>query len=621
MLIYDDDARVGSRWAAWVERFHVGRNAACRKRRPAGNDDDGDDGDDDDGSSAPAGAPFQFGQRLKGSQPAMSTDARRIVILGGGFGGVYTAKYLWRQLNRAERERVEIVLVSPENYLVFQPMLPEVISGTLETLHVISPIRRIVPHAKLYVRAVEQIDLAEQRVRLAPGYARRQLELEYDHLVLALGTRLAHGVVPGLQEHAIQFKYLGDALRLRNHLVHALEEAAIADDPAERDQLLTFVVAGGGFSGVECIAEMHDFLVHAVRAYPQLRKERLRTVLLQSAEHILPEMKPSLAQFAHRLLERRGVEIRLNTRLTAVTAQSATIQHKPTSEVATIPTRTVVATVPVEPHPLLGSLPLAKTGGRLTVTPFLYCAENAKIWAVGDCAAVPLAAGKFAPPTAQHAVRQAKLCAENIVATLRGGTLRPFQFESLGSLASLGRRSAVADVMGIKVSGLLAWLLWRMVYLSKFPGLDRKARILADWTMDMFLPRDITQVRIFLHPQVLREHFQPGEIIFRKGDFGDRIYFVIDGEAAVEIDNQVAAVLHAGSVIGEIALISDTPRTATVRARTALDMASVSRDAFHTLVAHFPGVKAAMDEVQAEHVAADKRRRESVSTELPTGSV
>jgi NADH:ubiquinone reductase (H+-translocating) len=539
----------------------------------------------------------------------MASSDIRVVILGGGFGGVYAAKYLWHHLPRADRARVQISLVSPENYLVFQPMLPEVISGTLEILHVISPIRRIVPHATLYVRAVESIDVEQRLVRLAPGYGLRHLDLEYDHLVIALGTNLAAKSVPGLAEHAIPFKYLGDALRLRNHLVHMLEEAAIADNAEERRRLLTFVVAGGGFSGVECIAEMHDFLMHAVKAYPGLTAKDLRTVLLQSADHILPEMKPSLASFAHRLLEKRGVEIVLNTRLTAVTEQAAVISHKPTGEVSTIPARTVVATVPVEPHPLLGSLPLPRAGGRIAVNEFLHCSEANNIWAIGDCAAIPLPDGKFAPPTAQHAVREARLCAQNIVATLNHTPLRPFQFKALGALASLGRHSAVAEVLGIRLSGILAWILWRVIYLSKFPGLDRKARILVDWTMDLFLPRDITQVRIFRNAQVRREHFEAGEIVFHQGDVGDRVYFVISGVGAIEVDGDVKDTVGAGAVIGEIALIADRPRTASFRAQKPMDVASVSRETFHTLVAHFPGVKDTMDKVLAEHMASHASRQ------------
>jgi NADH dehydrogenase len=538
----------------------------------------------------------------------MPISNTHIVILGGGFAGVYAARHLRRFLTTAERQKVQISLVSPENYLVFQPMLPEVVSGTLDTLHVISPIRRIIPHATIYVRPVEEIDLDRMRVRLAPGYSLRHLDLKYDHLVLALGTRLAVGLVPGLAEHAIPFKYLGDALRLRNHAVHALEEAAIADDPQERRRLLTFVVAGGGFSGVECIAELHDFLLHAIRAYPQLKTSELRSVLLQSGQHILPEMKTSLAAFAHRLLERRGVEIRVNTRLSAVTQQAAVVCHQPTGETLTIPSRTVIATVPVEPHPLLAGLPLAKVNGRVAVNSLLHCEASPHVWAIGDCAAIPLCDGRMAPPTAQHAVREGRQCAKNIVASLRGTTLQPFAYESHGSLTSLGRRSAVADVFGFRLSGILAWILWRAVYLSKFPGFDRKIRIVADWMMDLFLPRDITQVRIFKHAQVHREHFEPGEEVFRQGDVGDRIYFVIEGQADVLIDGRLAKSIGPGSVFGEIALMNDSPRTATIRARSAMSLASVQRDAFHTLVAHFPGVRAAMDEVLATHDAMPAAR-------------
>jgi NADH dehydrogenase len=446
------------------------------------------------------------------------------------------------------------------------------------------------------------------------------LDLQYDHLVIALGTRLARGMVPGLEQHAIPFKYLGDALRLRNHAVHVLEEAAIADNPQERRRLLTFVVAGGGFSGVECIAELHDFLVHAIRAYSPLRVEDLRCVLLQSGEQILPEMKPSLASFAHRLLERDGVEIRVNTRLSAVTEQAATVFHKPSGQTTTIPTRTVIATVPVEPHPLLAGLPLAKTGGRVAVNEFLHCPDMPNVWAVGDCAAIPTGNGQTAPPTAQHAVREGRLCAQNIVAQLRGEAFRPFTFKSLGSLASLGHRSAVADVFGVRLSGLPAWILWRVVYLSKFPGLDRKFRILADWVMDLFLPRDITQVRIFRHPQVNLEHFEPGEEVFRQGDFGDRIYFVIDGEADVVIDGAVVESVGPRGVFGEIALMNDSPRTATIRARTAMNLASVQRDAFHTLVAHFPGVRAAIDEILAGHLAAPAPPAPHSTPKMPTAA-
>jgi NADH dehydrogenase len=529
----------------------------------------------------------------------------RVVILGGGFAGVYSAMALERLLRRAERDQFEISLVSRENYMVFQPMLPEVISGAIDMLHVISPIRRMAKRTHLHTREIECIDLANKIIRLAPGYVPRQLTLPFDHLVLALGTTLEHAKVPGMQEHGIDFKYLGDALRLRNHLVHVLEEAEIETDPLQRTRLLTFVVAGGGFSGVECIAEMNDFLRSAIQAYPHVRPEELRVVLLQSAERILPEMPERLAAFAHRVLERRGVEIRLLTKLKCATAEAAIVQCRQAAEPELLPTRTIVATVPVTSHPILRTLGVELRGGKLPVTPELELVGHTGVWALGDCASIPLNDGTFAPPTAQHALRQANVCARNILATYRGTKRQNFAFGGLGKLASLGRRSAVAEVLGVKLSGLPAWLLWRAVYLSKFPGWERKVRILADWLLHTCLPRDITQVRIFNADPVSREHFEAGQTLFNQQDFGDKVYFVVSGEAEVFCDGQLVATVGPGSVIGEIALLSDRPRSATVRARTSLDAVSVSRPAFRYLLEHVPGVRTTMESIMQRHLGKE----------------
>src|SRR5277367_6267046 len=245
---------------------------------------------------------------------------RTILILGGGFGGVYTAVHLEKLMTAAEREVIEITIVSRDNYIVFQPLLPEVISGSVQLNHVISPIRRLARTARLYTREVEAIDIGKRMVKLSPGAKPTPSMITYDHLVIALGTRLDHSKIPGMREHACPFKYLGDALYLRNQLVRVLEEAEAESDPKLRRALLTFVVAGGGFSGVECIAEMNDFLREAVQSYHQISEKDLRLVLLQHANRILPEMTESLAGFAHMLLAKRGVEIQLGAGLKAVTA-------------------------------------------------------------------------------------------------------------------------------------------------------------------------------------------------------------------------------------------------------------------------------------------------------------
>ena len=525
----------------------------------------------------------------------VSDATTRIVILGGGFGGVYTARHLERMLRRRERRRVEITLVSKENYIVFQPLLPEVISGSIDMLHAISPIRRFAKHTRLVTREVEAIDLERRVVRLAPGHLPRPLELPYDHLVVALGNRLDGSTIPGVAEHAIPFKYLGDALHLRNHVVGCLEAAATETDPAERALLLTFVVAGGGFSGVECIAELQDFLRDAVRAYPTIDARELRLILLQRDARILPELRESLARFAHRVLAGRGVDVRLGVGLASLSARSVTIAHKVGGACETIAAATCVATVPAGPHPVVAALPIADHG-RVPVSAELESAR-AGVWAVGDCARVQLHDGSASPPTAQHALRQAKTCAANILATMRGTPRRTFAFTGLGTLASLGRRNAVAEILGLRLKGLPAWLLWRGVYATKFPGLDGQLRLLVDWVLDAFLPRNITQLRVTHTEAVAREHFQAGETVFAAGDYGDKVYFVVRGELEALRDGRPIATLRDGDVFGEVALIAMMARNATVRAVTAADVVSVSRAAFETLLRHVPGVAPAMERI------------------------
>jgi len=527
---------------------------------------------------------------------------KRILILGGGFGGVYVAVHLGRMLSEQELEQTEIALVNRENYIVFQPLLPEVISGSVELNHVISPIRRMAPRASLYTRDIDSIDPVARNVTLSPGIRPTRLTLSYDHLVIAMGTRLDHSKIPGMREHASPFKYLGDALYLRNQLVRMLEEAEAESDPEGRKRLLTFVVAGGGFSGVECIAEMNDFLREAVRAYHNIGERDLRLILLQRGERILPEVTPSLAAFAHRLLASRGVEIRLGAGLKAVTANAVIVENKQTQEMETIGTRTAVATVPAGPHPILTQLPLPQEKGRIVADQTTEVPGWPGVWAIGDCAAIMQVDGNISPPTAQHALRQAKTCAQNIVASFRSGKKKHFGFTGLGKLGSLGRRSAVAEILGFRFKGLVAWLLWRGVYVTKFPGFDGQLRLIADWILDVFLPRDITQLRLFHDEAVHREHFEAGEKVFSSGDVGDKVYFVVKGEAAVERDGVQLAKLCGGDVFGEAALISNQPRNATIRAETSLDTVAVSREAFQELLMHLPGLNDTMQELMSGRI-------------------
>src|SRR6516225_4649260 len=527
----------------------------------------------------------------------MTNPKRRVLILGGGFGGVYVALHLGKLLSKKEHEEIEIILVNRENYIVFQPLLPEVVSGSVALNHVIAPIRRMAPTANLFTRDVEYIDPFERTVTLSPGTRPAVTSIRYDHLVIAMGTRLDHSKIPGMREHAHPFKYLGDALYLRNQLVHALEEAEVETDPDMRRRLLTFVVAGGGFSGVECIAEMNDFLRDAVRVYHNISEKDLRLILLQRGERILPELTESLAAFAHRLLAKRGVEVRLGAGLKAASADAVVVEDKRSGQTETIATRTTIATVPAGPHQLLVSLPFPQDKGRIVVNQETEVPGWPGVWALGDCAAVKQVDGQMSPPTAQHALRQARTCAENIIASFRGTPKKIFAFTGLGKLGSLGRRSAVAEVFGIHLKGFIAWLFWRGVYVTKFPGADGQLRLIADWFLDTFLPRDITQLRLFHEEAVHRDHFECGETIFISGDFGDKVYFVVKGEVTVERNGATLATLRDGEVFGEAALISDLPRNATIRATTSVDAIAVSREAFRELLGHLPGLTETMEKM------------------------
>ncbi len=442
---------------------------------------------------------------------------KRILILGGGFGGVYAAVTL-EKLLKAELDRgeVELGLVSRDNYIVFQPMLPEVISGSIGIVDTITPIRRLCPRTNLYTRMIESIDLERRRVVAAAGFGSQQLFLEYDHLVIALGNVTTFAGQSGLAEHALPFKYLGDALVLRNHAIHVLEEADIEPDPEMRRSLLTFVVAGGGFSGVEAVAELNDFVRAAAKSFRNVRPEEIRVLLLHSGELILPELPESLAGFAQRLLMKRGVELRLQTRLAGATADAALL-----SSGERVPTRTLVSTVPSGPNPLVAALRCRMDRGRIVTTPYLELHDHPGVWAVGDCALIIDAkTGQPSPPTAQHATREARCVAENIAASLHGTPKRAFAFKALGKMGALGHRSAVAEVFGVKLSGFLAWWLWRMIYLMKLPGLDRKIRVAVDWTLNLLLPPDIVQLRTERSVGIRREHFEAGEVIFHEGGHG-----------------------------------------------------------------------------------------------------
>ena len=538
----------------------------------------------------------------------MKAARKRIVILGGGFAGVYAAQYLEKQLGRSGD--FEIALIAKENYFVFQPMLAEVISGTIGLTDTVSPLRRLLPKTEIHVREVESIDLDRKVVVTSPGFRPHAHTIAYDHLVLALGNVTDFRGLRGLPEHALPFKNLADALALRSRVIRALEEAAIeTDDPSLRRQLLTFVVAGGGFSGVEVAAELNDFVRRVASSYQGIEPGEIRVVLLHSQERILPEVSEKLALFAQKILGRRGVEIRLKTRLEAATGEEAVLAGG-----ERIPTRTLVSTVPSSPHPLVEALNLPKTkNGRLIVDRRLRVEGREDVWALGDCAQVPAPDGSVAPPTAQHAIREARTAAHNIVVAIRGGAPRTFDFAGLGKMGSLGHRSAVAEIFGLNVSGFLAWWLWRSIYLMKLPGWGRRLKVATSWTLDLLLPPDLIELKLSGSMGVVQEHFEPGQEVFHQGDLGDRIYIILSGQAEVVRQNGGGetrlAEIGAGEYFGEMALLNQTARGATVRCTTAMNALSLPKREFGVLAMYVPELRKSLDEVMQRRVRANAEVR------------
>lgn len=411
----------------------------------------------------------------------------RVLICGGGYVGMYSALRLQRRLRGSPHE---IVLVSPENYMQYQPFLPEAASGQIEPRHVVVPLRQVLRRTTLVIGEVERIDHVRRTARvLAPDGHRA--ELPYDHVVLGPGSRSRVLPVPGLAERAIGFKTVAEAIHLRNQVLSRLDAAAGAHSEEERRAALAFVFVGAGYAGVEALAELEDLARDAVRYHPTISREDMRWVLVEAADTILPEIGRDLADYARRRLEARGIEVLLETRL-----ESAEGGVMRLSDGRAFSADTLVWTTGVKADTMPGRSGFpTDAAGRVIVDEFLRVQDTEGAWAAGDCAAVPdLTTGGLSPPTAQHALRQARRLAENLAAAIANREPRTFRYRNLGQLASLGRYKGVARVLGIRLRGFPAWFLHRTYHLVMMPTFNRKVRIALDWTVALLFPRDITQL-------------------------------------------------------------------------------------------------------------------------------
>ncbi|MSO40444.1 MAG: NAD(P)/FAD-dependent oxidoreductase [Solirubrobacterales bacterium] len=397
-------------------------------------------------------------------------------------------------------------LVNDVNFILYTPFLPEAAAGTLEPRHVVTPLREILDRFHLRLGAVTAHDPAARTV-MTRSHDGEQEELRYDQLVVALGSVSRTLPVPGLAEHAIGFKSLADAIWLRNHVIETLEEANSTEDDARREELLTYVFVGGGYAGLEALAELQDFAAGAMEQYPRARPSGMRWILLEAGGRVLPEIDEELADYAVTKLRGRGIEVRLGTTIEELMEDSATLS---TGE--RVPARTVVWTAGVVPHPSLRnlSLPLGEKG-HVIVDDHLRVQGMDGVWALGDCAQVPDPSGGFAPPTAQHSIRQAEVVAANVAAALGVGEARSYRYSSRTAFVNLGQYKAVGKIGNRTLSGFPAWWMARTYHLSQIPGAARKVRAALDWTVSLPFRRDTAEVGSIGHPRPLRaEEYAPG---------------------------------------------------------------------------------------------------------------
>ena len=513
----------------------------------------------------------------------------RVLILGGGFAGLYAA----RNLQRLMGKKAAIEVVNRENYFVFQPLLPEVAGGAISAVNAVSPLRFLTREIFIRKAEVDSINPEAQTVTVFQGVQRRPTVLEYDHLIIALGSGSDLTRTPGLSEHAFTMKTLSDARRLRAHVIERLEHADITRLPEVKKGALTFTVIGGGFSGIETVGEIKELIDRSLRYYPNINASEIRVVVLEFAVRILNEMPESLAAYAQNKLNERGIEVQLGV---GVAEATGTQLVTTTGEV--IDTRTIVATIGNTPAPVVAKMPLTLEQGRILVRRDFRADGFENIWAIGDCALIPMtdtasAREDFAPPTAQFAVREAKHLAQNVVAALQNQNLKKFHYSSKGSLASLGAGRGVAEVYGIKLTGRLAWLLWRVYYISFLPGMQTRISVLWNWLMDGFSPRSVVQINSEKPQDARYVLYRAGDRIYENGARSDGFYTIASGSVEItgidpETGEETSRVLIAGDHFGERLLIGATRRIATAVAIEDTKVLVLTRDEFLKLAEGLP---------------------------------
>jgi NADH:ubiquinone reductase (H+-translocating) len=509
----------------------------------------------------------------------------RVVIVGGGFAAVQFAKTLRSKLRASE---CKILLFNRENHMVFHPLLADVAGASINADAAAAPLRQMLPGVGCRTERVQRIDLSSSEIEFDDGNG-VLTRLHYDHIVIACGAESNLGIIPGMSDHAFAFKVMRDAIDLRQHIVHQMEFAEAATNPDLRRWHLSFIIVGAGFSGAEVAGEINELVRSSTRFYHNFRKDDVVVTLVHSQDQILPEVAPKLREFAKKKMQKAGITMLLNTRAVAATHEGVELNDGRMLKGATI-----VCTIGTAISPIVQSLDVPKERGRIRTTPEMRIEGQTNAWAIGDCAYIINAFdNKPAAPTGQFAERQGRQAALNLVRILKGEATQAFRFKALGQLCSIGGYQAVAEMLGVHVSGFLAWLMWRGVYLFKLPTWSRRIKVALDWSWDVLFPRDLSFLNTDATQQVTHAYYRPGDFIHRQGEPARTFSIIEEGQVEVlqqdpqASETKVLAVLGKGDFFGEGALLGNRPHETSIRARSAVRLRQIGSALFSEIAGSF----------------------------------
>jgi NADH dehydrogenase len=531
----------------------------------------------------------------------MSDKKKRVVIAGGGHAGFRAAKRLLAL--RKASDNLEIVMISGEGAEVYHGLMPQIVGGKIQARNLLVPLRNFLPGIIFYNLEVQRIDLEQRKVYVDPAEERDLIEIEFDYLVIALGSITDLSRFPGLQEHGLQTKTIGDVYHLHDHLLEMLERASVATDPVERKRLLTFLVAGAGYAGVEIGAEANDLLRQALKHYPNLRQEDIDISIVTSTGRILPAMPERMARRATEYLGRKGVKILVNTSIASANSGEAVFSSGERTG-----SRSLIVTVGIGPNPVVAALQVKKDRGRIVTDEFCRVSGLQGVYAVGDAAAVPLyKTDTVCPASALYAFTQGKCTGTNIIAEMRSKPLKQYTFRNFGEVAQLGNGFGLVQLYGIPLAGVVASVIARLTFFVLIQSWRCRLGLIADWTNSLIFSPDINQMKIARSDLIVPLRFAAGQEIIRQGEPGSRFYIVNSGRVEVVRSNgsseTVLATLGPGKYFGEVALLESSGRTATVRAVEDTRVLSIARKDFTTLVQHLPMLERAVSETSKTALA------------------